>query len=275
MNLFITTEIWLALMYIFLSFSSSSILRTEGLGKAFWQFIQNQLFVNQVTFGSMWYMPMILCVYLIIPAAALAVRYIDRKYFILHMSLAIISGMVVPTVNAVLEACKFDYTVNFMFETANLFSLYLVFILLGYYIRCEALKNISSSLLTASMITSFTIVCIFQFWIYTTESNFSVRYQSFGLLICTVCLFELLRRKFSQNQKPAKTIVAISKMAFGIYFTHIVIMTVLVEILDYAAITYLPRMIILEVISFVGSITGIKIFSKISFFKKYLFVVKD
>ena len=113
LNLFITTEIWLAIMFWFLNMTSGSVLRTEGLGKALFSFVENQLFVNQTTFGSMWYMPMILCVYLMIPVISVALNKIDQKYFILPMTIAVLSGMVVPLFNAVLDAAGSDYLINF------------------------------------------------------------------------------------------------------------------------------------------------------------------
>lgn len=57
-GILITTEFWYLIMFLYLSWDSGQSL--DGI-------LLNALFVNQRSFGSMWYMPMILCVYIILP----------------------------------------------------------------------------------------------------------------------------------------------------------------------------------------------------------------
>lgn len=275
LNLFITTEIWLAIMFWFLNMTSGSVLRTEGLGKALFSFVENQLFVNQTTFGSMWYMPMILCVYLMIPVISVALNKIDQKYFILPMTIAVLSGMVVPLFNAVLDAAGSDYLINFALSIADLFSLYLIYILLGYFISQGLLKKLSDVFVITAAIVSFLLTCAFQFWIYTTDSNYIVRYDSLLLAICAVFLFEALRR-IKNNKGENKIVTEISKISFAIYFIHIFIMTVLEKVLYRLPFdNKLINMIALEVGSFVGSVIIIEIFKRIPVIKKHLFMIKD
>ncbi|MBQ3567209.1 MAG: acyltransferase [Oscillospiraceae bacterium] len=275
LNLFITTEIWLVIMFWFLNMTHGSDLRTHGLGRALFSFVENQLFVNQTTFPSMWYMPMILCVYLMIPIISVAVNKIDRKYFILPLAIAVVSGMIVPTFNAGLEAAGSYRSVDFALSITDLFSVYLIPLVMGYFVSQGVLKKLSNIVVITVSATSFILVCAFQFWIYTTGSNYSVRYESLGLLICSVFLFEALRR-IKNSTGTHKIVTEISKISFAIYFLHIIIMTVLQKVLyEFPIDNKLIALIILEVGSFIGSIIIIEILKKIPVIKKHLFMIKD
>ncbi len=273
-NLFITTEIWLAIMYWFLQLGSSSILRTEGFLPAFIGFIKNQLFIDQVTFGSMWYMPMILCVYLMIPIFSLAVNKIDKGYFIIPMTIAMVSGMIIPTWNAAMDAVGSNASIDIALSITDLFSIYFIYVFIGYFISQGLMKQIPNYILILGIILPFVLVCVFQFWIYTTPSNYAVRYQSFGLLISASCLFEIMRRK-DNDLLPNKIVTEISKISFGIYFLHIIVMTLIEKIFSYIEINVLLKVFILEIASIALSVITIEVVKRFSFLKKWLFMIKD
>lgn len=102
LGLLITSEIWYFLMYWFLVLlkPGNTMLSELGVGGAIWGSVKNAFFFDQVTLGSMWYIPMILCLYVMIPFMAAALQKIPRKYLLLPMGLVFIGGMVVPNVNA-------------------------------------------------------------------------------------------------------------------------------------------------------------------------------
>ncbi len=275
LNLFITTEIWLAIMFWFMNMTHDSELRTQGLGRALFSFVENQLFVNQTTFPSMWYMPMILCVYLMIPIISVAVNKIDKKFFILPMAIAVVSGMIVPMFNAGLDATGSYRSIDFALSITDLFSVYVIYMLMGYFISQGVLKKLSNIFVITASAVSFLLVCAFQFWIYTTESDYAIRYESFGLLLCSVFLFEALRR-IKNSKSTHKIVTEISKISFAIYFLHIIVMTVLQKVLyEFPVDNKLIRLTILEVGSFIGSIIIIEILKKIPVIKKHLFMIKD
>lgn len=79
-RIFITAELWYAIMFWYRQINPDSIMRTKGLFAAIFGFVKNQLFIDQVTMGSMWYMAMILCAYTMIPIAAVALKKIPYIY---------------------------------------------------------------------------------------------------------------------------------------------------------------------------------------------------
>ncbi|MBT9785768.1 acyltransferase family protein [[Clostridium] symbiosum] len=141
-GILITTEFWYLIMFLYLSWDSGQSL--DGI-------LLNALFVNQRSFGSMWYMPMILCVYIILP----------------------------------------------------FFSVF------------------------------FSISVWFQYIAYSREMNFLLKYQSPIILISSIFLFKVLIEIEIKNVAMCKIITFISKISFGWYFVHIIIMYSIDKYLDW------------------------------------------
>lgn len=85
LSLLITTEIWYFLMYwfILLLHPGNHTLETEGFGGAVLGLFKTMLFIDQTAFDSMWYMPMILCLYTTIPFAVIVKEKVPARYLCL------------------------------------------------------------------------------------------------------------------------------------------------------------------------------------------------
>lgn len=94
--------------------------------------------------------------------------------------------------------------------------------------------------------------------------------------VCAGFLFELVRRNAHSVQKAKQPITCLSRISFGIYFVHVIFVTVLVALLGrFAPGLFRPvRLILLEVLSVGLSIAVILPLSKIKLFRKYLFLIK-
>lgn len=107
--LFITTEIWLILIYWYkgLFEGDASILQTQGLWGSVQGMIETMLFQNQVTFSSMWYMPMILCIYTTLPFVIIVKDKLSESKFspilLLPALVLFLNSMVRPAVNVLLR----------------------------------------------------------------------------------------------------------------------------------------------------------------------------
>lgn len=60
------------------------------------------LFIDQRTFETMWYIPMILAVYLLIPIFALTLKKVSLKAFSIALAIVFIDTMIIPNVNDLL-----------------------------------------------------------------------------------------------------------------------------------------------------------------------------
>lgn len=277
--LFITTEIWLAIMFWYKQFLPESILFSEGLRSALFQFVLTQLFLNPVTMGSMWYMEMILCVYLVIPILSLAVKQIDPEYFVIPAVIVLFCSYVLRDVNAVFKALEVDFSLATKLESANIFSMFVVYLLLGYYISKGALSKIRTRVLWLVLIGGYLGFCVFQIWFFSVKYDFVVGdgYHSVFPMILAAALFELTRRYKAGTHARLETLATgLSRIAFGIYFVHICIMEGLRAVMDRYSpeIVLLTRFFILESVSFFGAVLIVRLCSKNKLMRKYLFNMK-
>lgn len=276
LSLFITTEIWYVLLYWFLVLG-------KGIGERSWPEViggmfSTMLFQNQTTLDSMWYMPMILCVYTTLPFAVTVKDKLSgsgEKLLYLPVVLLFLVAMVLPFVNSLRMLLGLEGLTSPLGEH-YFFSFYYIYIIVGYCIGKGALSKLSTWTVTLVSLGSFLICCGYQLWAYSRPENYLVAYDFPLMPLCAGFLFELVRRGADRLRRVEKPIICISRISFGIYFVHIVIMTVLVTLMDrFALEMFRPvRLIVLEVLSVGLSIGVILPLSKIKLFKKYFFLIK-
>lgn len=277
LSLFITAEIWYVIMYWFLAVGDGVITK-QGWLSAIGGMFSTMLFQNQTTMGSMWYMPMILCVYTTLPFVVMIKDKLSgskEKLLYLPVVLLFLVAMVLPFISnlLILLGCK---ELSSPLGEQYLFSFYYIYILVGYVIGKGALARFKAATVTLVGVGSFLLCCGYQLWAYEQPANYLVAYDFPLMPVCAGCLFELVRRCSHWFKKAEKPITYTSRIAFGIYFVHIIIMTVLVEVLDqFVPGLPLPvRLIVLEVVSVGLSVVVIMPLSKIKVLRKYLFLIK-
>ena len=277
LSLFITTEIWYVLMYWVLVIGD--VLGGKlGLGAAIGGMFGTMLFQNQTTMGSMWYMPMILSVYTTLPFAIIIKDKLagtKGKLLYLPVVLLFAVGMVQPFVSNLLGLLGRN-KLSSPLGDHYLFSFYYIYILLGFWIGKGGLQRLRTSTVALATMGTFLVCCGYQLWAYAQPMNYLVAYDFPLMPVCAGLLFELLRRYAHKLQRAEKPITCISRISFGIYFVHVVILTVLVVVLkQFVPDLYRPvRLILMEVIPVGLSIALILPLSKIKVFRKYLFLIK-
>ncbi|MGM9552758.1 MAG: acyltransferase [Faecousia sp.] len=276
LSLFITAEIWYFLMYwcIVLLDPSNHTLETEGFVGVIPRLFSTMFFVEQTTFGSMWYMPMILCLYITIPMVVIVKNNVPGRYLCLPLLLVFLRTMCLPTVNAI-RSFQEQSQFSSIIREANLCSMYYLYVFAGYWISRKKLSKMPNwAVLTAAGVI-FAACCAFQFYAYQQPDNYLVSYESPGILLCAVFVFEAIRRYAHLLTRLKRAITALSKMCFGIYFVHIIIMSLLVWYMNFTGWHRSAKLLFLEAVSIVGSILIIAPLSKIKVCRKYLFGMKD
>ena len=225
--------------------------------------------------NSMWYMSMILLLYLMLPIVSVALKRIGNEYLFWLCMVVMVLSMVVPNVNTFLSASGIDYGIETSLSYTDLFSYYMIYVLLGYWISSGCLSKLNAAAVYGAFAASFILTALFQFFIYSSPIDYHVRYADVGIVISSALLFEMYRRNVSEKSGHRSIVQYISKISFGIYFVHICIMTVLMVLLENVEINPFINLIALETISFAGSVLFIYTLSKITVFKKYLFLIKE
>lgn len=222
----------------------------------------------------MWYMPMILCLYVTIPFAVIVKDKVPGRYLCFPLLLVFLRMMLLPTVNAI-RSFQGQAQFSSIIREANLCSVYYLYVFAGYWVSRKKLSKLRNWMVLTAAGVFFAACCAFQFYAYQQPDNYLVSYESPAILLCAVFVFETIRR-YSHLLKRLKTaITALSKMCFGIYFIHIIIMSLLVWYMNFTGWHRSVKLLFLEAVSVLGSIVIIALLSKIKVCRKYLFDMKD
>lgn len=278
LDLLITSEIWFFLMYCILSkglLFSQGAFNVSAVPGFLCGLVKTMLFIDQVTFGNMWYLPMILCVYLMIPIFALVFRNVSPRVIALPCAIVFLSQMIITDINDLLRIGGSEKKFVFALDYKNIFSVYLLYVLIGYWISIGGLKRLRKELVACFAGAAFIVCCIFQLYAFSRPNNYLVAYDCSFILITSMFLFEFIRRCKEPERIIKRCITYISKISFGIFFVHILIMTFLTR---FSVLKDLPRpvyLIVLETISVGGSIVLIWLLSHIYICRRRLFLIKD
>lgn len=151
----------------------------------------------------------------------------------------------------------------------------MLYVLIGYWISIGGLKRLRKELVACLAGAAFIVCCIFQLYAFSRPNNYLVAYDCSFILITSMFLFEFIRRCKEPERIIKRCITYISKISFGIFFVHILIMTFLTR---FSVLKDLPRpvyLIVLETISVGGSIVLIWLLSHIYICRRRLFLIKD
>lgn len=271
-KLFIATEIWLFIMYFFIYFLKPDMVHGEKI--MIKNLFKTLLFIDPTTYGSMWYMEMIICVYLLIPMLSLALHKTSVAVFKPLLLLGTISGFLIPTLNG-FRMLKFgapDY--SFKLSIGNLFSIYIIYLIAGYLVINDYFKRISTTIILFICFVSGSIAIAFQMFAFTKPQWYIIGYDDLFILICSIALFELIKRVGTKRNKTNLIATNISQYSFGIYCVHIIVMEAIVWKASLESFNIWTKLLFLETTSFISSILIIAILSLIKPIKKYVFLIK-
>lgn len=275
LDLFITAEIWYFIMYWFVFFDGiSSGYWEEGLADTLLGCVKTMLFLDQTTMDSMWYMPMILCLYATIPFAAMLVKKLSMKMLSLPLLLVFLRMFMLPLVNSLLAGLNLDTMSSAAVREANICSMYYVYVFAGYWISEGNLSKLRTGTVATLTALVFAVCCGYQLWLYAGPANLLVDYEHPGILLCAMGLLELLRRGAEHLRGLRPVVTYLAKISFGIYFIHILIMSVLVWNMNFDGWVRPLQLLFLEGVSVGGSILLIALLSGIPFCRRRVFGIK-
>lgn len=277
LDLLITAEIWYVLMYwcrLILGIGGTS-LSDIGIPQAFIGMFKTMLFLDQNTFDSMWYMPMILCLYTTLPFLIMAKEKLKgaEHYLLLPTVLVFLYSMVIPSLNALTRLLGGTATTVTIRE-ADLLSYFYTYLLAGYFLNAGKLRKLKDLTVIIIGLLSFLVCCSFQLYAYSLPREYLIGYDFPLLIICAGAIFEYIRRKADRLQRFRQPITYLSRISLGIYFVHIIIMTGMTWLLADLGRTQLWRLLLLEIGSVGLSVVIIAVLSRLRLFRRYLFLIK-
>jgi len=274
LRLLITAEIWFFLGYWFqVLLNPAKHLTEEGTGAVLRGLVKTLLFVDQIRFDSMWYVPMILTVYLMIPLLAVFLRQKALRRALLPAALLLFwTAMVFPALNAWLGFFGRDGYTNYLYYS-NLFSMYLLYVLAGWAIAEGGLRRFSDRALMVLAVLSFLLCTALQFFSYSRSAHL-LEYSSPGILLTAALLFACFRRFGEKLRRFERPITAMSRAAFALYLLHVFPLAALSWFFDLSAWPHTAKVLLLEIVPLAVSGLVIWPLSKIPFFRKYVFLIK-
>ena len=260
-HLLVCTYIWFAIYDIFLS-----VYYNESLNWV--HFIEELLFLRQVSMGHTWYMPLILGFYISLPFVATILQKYSTEIFLFPIIIYTIYSFGFDTIYLIFHI--FNPTHQLAVQLSNGFSggVYGLYILFGYFIKNGGIKKIKTSAVVTITMTAFSCTVLLQIWFYHKGYAYNVWYNNLLLLITSIGVFELSSR--SNPTKPKKFVSIISKYSFAIYLTHFIIKELIEVPINSMSINNPLKITILGLLCFVISLTISVIISKIPTIGKYI-----
>ncbi|MCR5173087.1 MAG: acyltransferase [Oscillospiraceae bacterium] len=274
LGLLITSEIWYAVMYWFIVLCTpgQELLRQSTVPQLIWGMVKTMLFIDQLTLGSMWYIPVILCLYTVIPFFSLVLRKIPLRSLTLP-ALVILATMLVHDANGILIMRGAETEISLALRASNVFSLYMLYVLAGYWVKQGGLGRIPTAGVAAAAVLSFAGICALQLDMYRQPADYLLDYDFTGYIVCAALTFELIRRGAHLIKAWEKPVCYLARISFAIYFIHIIIMTCLIWYTPASDREWL-QMLYLETVSVGGSIVVIALFSRVPVLRRYALYLK-
>ena len=275
LGLLITTEIWYVIIYFFMVFLDPATKILEGgISLVLGGLVQTMLFQNQTTTASLWYMPMIMSLYTTIPFAIIAKNKLGLKALLLPLILVFINFMCIPAFN-VIQGVRGSWKLYTALREYNLCSVYYLYIFAGVAVSEGKFAKLSDRTVARLTAACFSLTCVYQLWFYSTPVNHLLMEPSPSILITATLCFELISRVADRFRRWERSVTWLSKTAFGNYFVHILIMSLMYCYMDLSAMARPLRVVLYEAVSFGGALVIIWALAKFPKCKQYLFQIKD
>lgn len=263
--LFIASELWIVIYYIFICTFNATPISSVALMK-------NMLFVGLDRISYLWYLPTILGIYLCIPFVATALQKFNKKAIILPLLIALIYYSLIPTANVLLNALEYPLLSS---QLSLNFSggIYGIYIIIGYLFYKNIFPKAKYTHLGIGLIISVILTAVFQMAIRHLGYVYSIWYDFILLPFAAIFLFALIKKlpsahilEYCEN--------SLAKYAFGIYLTHKPVQSIVERYFPFTNIAAPIKLFILWALITIISFLITVALSKITIIRKYIFLIK-
>lgn len=185
------------------------------------------LMLKQSPFGHMWYMPMIIGIYVMIPLVANVLNRMPLRILIFPFILGVCAFFLIPSLNVVLQALSFP-TLKALASLDFTGGAYGLYVIAGYLIArvAQPLRNLKSLKLPLVMgltfiaVVSFLGCVVVQIVTLPSAHYYQLWYDFFLVLTCCICIFMLGCILIPDDVPHANLWAKLSLFSLGIYFVH-------------------------------------------------------
>ncbi len=257
LHLFLTTEIWYFLMFWILLFTHEDyqVLRGLGIGQILLELVKTMLFVGTVSYSSMWYMPIILCLYLMIPFFGILLKKVAFRKILIPCAAVFVFAMVVPNLEDYLWVIQSEeLAISPQIYSSSLFCYHMLAILLGHWLMHKKKQYLKTPVVILLTVGCTALLTWMQLWYYRQEADYVIGYDFPLILITAALLFESVRRVAVQFRIESGLVTYLARISMGIYLVHIIIMEYVDQNYDFFWMRNSEKMLLLWIGSFVASV---------------------
>ena len=142
LGLLITTEIWIIIYNVFLTWCDGQTFDVVNL-------LKTMMFVKQVGMGHMWYMPMIIGIYIFLPFVATVLQKFEWRIFRFPMLVGFVYLFIVPIFIIIMNAYKID-SINNELDLSFSGGVCGFMIVLGFWSKKGIFKQIRTGYLVSA-----------------------------------------------------------------------------------------------------------------------------
>lgn len=264
LSLLITTEIWIILYDLFLSWFDNASFSILGM-------LASMLFVNSVGFPHFWYLPMILGIYISLPFISKALKSFNPGTILTALAVFSFYIFAVPTANTILPVYVSNIALAPQLSLDFSGGAYGLFFIAGYMFRKYG--NLDRRLSIFGFMVSFALTIGMQIFLLRNGIVYLVWYDSLPLAMTAFFLFSLIIGR--QTSKPSGNILlSLSRCAFGIYLVHPPLNSILRRYIPFGEMPLNPRVFVLFALLLFISWGLVELISKIPALGKLLFLYK-
>ncbi|WP_458403788.1 acyltransferase [Methanobrevibacter sp.] len=263
-HLIICTIIWCMIYQIFLV-----VVLHKDID--FVSAIMGIFFLKKLDINHIWYMPMIIGMYFLIPFVSTALKHYDLKIIIKPYYFFSFLIFLCPFLIFILEILgvkDLSLTISLGFS-GGMFGIYLIS---GYLSKKEYYKKFKSYFLVLGSIIPLIALVLIQLLAYKYNIEFNLWYDSIFLFLSSISLFELISR--INNVRYYKYIKFLSKYSFGVFLVHNLFRSPLLPYFRGLPFNYPLKLILLTLIVVIFSYALSFAISKIPKIGKYVLYLK-
>lgn len=264
LHLLICTEIWFFIYEMFLK-----IYAGKSIGIL--QILADMFFLHEIDVSHLWYMPMILGFYILIPFAANALRSLNVRMLIFPVIVYSVFAFGYPVLNLI-SRITLEKELSLQFSMGFSGGCYGLYLLIGYFLKKGGLRKVRSWILMVLAGLFFILGVGIQLWAYKNNYRYNIWYDSIFIFIASTALFELVSRiRYVWGYKVVQWLSAYS---FAVYLIHNIFRMILGNYMNAVDLRRPVKVFILCTATAVISYAAVWLIAKIPRIGKYIFYMK-
>lgn len=242
LHFLLCTVIWFAIYDLII------IVATRQSWLNFWTVLEDLLLWHHVNMWHVWYMPMVLGLYMVIPFIAIALRKIDDKLLIFPVIFFTFFSFVFHLADVINNVVRPGVPLDNQLAMGFGGSAYWLYLIFGYMVKKGMFKKIKTSTLWMASLISLALCVWLQVWSYGHHVQYNLWYDCLPLAVASLSLFELLSRL--KNVRGYRLAKIISYYSFPIYLIHFVVLLGIKPLVNGLAVAMPVKVLIMWTVIF-------------------------